>query len=338
MAIRMKDIARDLGVSVMTVSKALRNHSDIGAETRARVLRRIEELGYQPNRAARALVTGRSGAIGLVVPELVHPFFAEVARGLTRTLRGHAYSLVISASEDDPALERHEIDQLLAQRVDALVVATVEREPGALRRIEAHEVPLVLIDRRIPDLRAPFVGVDDVEVGFLATDHLARIGCRRIGHIGGADVSVGRGRLEGYRKALASHGLPEPRGGVVSARAPNVDGQRSGEEAMRALLAVRPALDGVFCFNDPVALGALEAARVAGVRVPEDVAVAGVANLFYDDLLRVPLTSVDQGAAEMGERAASMALDLIAGKRPPRRVVLLPPRLVARASTARRPG
>ena len=127
MPVRMKDIARDLGVSVVTVSKVLRNHSDIGEETRERVLKRMKELNYRPNLAARALVTGHSLTMGLVVPDLVHPFFAEVAKGISRTLRKKGYSLLISSSEEDAELEQQEIEQLLARRVDALVVASAQR-------------------------------------------------------------------------------------------------------------------------------------------------------------------------------------------------------------------
>ena len=124
MAVRMKDIAKDLGVSVVTVSKVLRNHSDISPATRMRVRKRMEELNYRPNLAARALVTGRTSIIGLIVPDLVHPFFGQVARGLSRVLRKKGYSLVISSSEEDPELERQEIEQLLARRVDALIIAS----------------------------------------------------------------------------------------------------------------------------------------------------------------------------------------------------------------------
>src|SRR5215469_4107295 len=127
MTVRMKDIARDLGVSVVTVSKVLRNHSDIGPETRERVLRRIKELKYRPNLAARALVTGRTHSVGLIVPDLVHPFFADIAKALSGVLRGRRYGLLISSSEEDPALERDEIDQLLARRVDALIIASAQR-------------------------------------------------------------------------------------------------------------------------------------------------------------------------------------------------------------------
>jgi LacI family transcriptional regulator len=335
---RLKDIARDLGVSVMTVSKALRGHADIGAATRARVIGRARELGYEPNRAARALVTGRSSALGLVVPDLVHPFFAEVARALGRVLRERRMSLVIASSEEEPALERQQIDVLVAQGVDALVVASVQTSAEALRPLAARRLPLVLLDRKLPGLAAPFLGVDDEQVGFLAADHLAAVGCGRIAHIRGPDTTPGRGRLAGYRRALARRRLPAPASYVVAARAPDLDGVGSGAEAMKELLARTPRPDGVVCFNDPVALGALRAIFEAGLRVPEDVAVVGAGNLLYDELLRVPLTSVDQQCGALGERAAAVAIELI--ERAPGRArrhpdVLLAPRLVPPASTAR---
>src|SRR3954464_15623331 len=121
MAARLKDIARDLGVSVVTVSKVLRDHPDISTETKDRVLKRMKELNYRPNLAARALVTGRSYIAGLVVPDLVHPFFGQVAKGLSQGLRKKGYSLVLSSSEDDPELEQQEIELLLARRVGVLI-------------------------------------------------------------------------------------------------------------------------------------------------------------------------------------------------------------------------
>src|ERR1041385_3592613 len=128
MAARLIDIARDLNISVVTVSKVLRKHPDIGPETRQKVLQRMQELNYRPNLAARALVTGRTHAIGLIVPDLVHPFFGEVAKALSDVLRGKGYSLVLSSSDDDADLELREIDQLLARRVDVLVVASAQKD------------------------------------------------------------------------------------------------------------------------------------------------------------------------------------------------------------------
>ena len=339
MPARMKDIARDLGVSVVTVSKVLRNHSDISPETRERVLKRMKELNYRPNLAARALVTGRTYMIGLIVPDLVHPFFAEVAKGLSKILRKKGYGLVISSSEEDPELEKQEIDQLLARRVDALMIASAQWTVESFRHIEEVKTPYVLIDRRFVGLAANFVGVDDEEVGAVATEHLIEAGCQRIAHIRGPELSTALGRLEGYRRALTRRGQAVLPGYVVAGRSADDAADASGYHAMRQLLRLDPRPDGVFCYNDPVAMGALKAILEAGLRVPEDVAVIGCGNLRYAELLRVPLSSIDQNSASIGERAAKLALSLIESKGTARpRTILLPPKLAVRDSTRRATG
>jgi LacI family transcriptional regulator len=136
MSTRMKDIARDLGVSVITISKVLRNHPDVGDETRERVLARVKELDYRPNLAARSLVTGRTYLVGLVVPDLLHPFFAEIAKSLSDVLRGSGYYLIVSSSEEDPELEEEEINQLLARRLDILIIASCRSTVDLFFRIE----------------------------------------------------------------------------------------------------------------------------------------------------------------------------------------------------------
>src|SRR5580704_16101513 len=205
MAIRLKDIAEDLKLSVVTISKVLRDHPDISIETRDRVLKRIKELNYRPNLAARALVTGRTFSIGLVVPDLVHPFFGEVAKGMSRVLRKKGYNLIISSSEEDPELEQQEVEQLLARRVDALIIASAQTGVQMFRRIEEQKTPYVLVDRRFAGLNANFTGVDDEATGRMATERLISLNRRRIAHIGGPDVSTATGRRDGYRAALAAH-------------------------------------------------------------------------------------------------------------------------------------
>ena len=340
MAVRMKDIARDLGVSVVTVSKVLRNHNDISPETRERVLRRIKELKYRPNLAARALVTGRTHSIGLIVPDLVHPFFADVAKALSRVLRVRRYGLLISSSEEDPALERDEIDQLLARRVDALIIASTQWTVESFRRIEEQNIHYVLLDRRFPGLPANFVGVDDEYVGELAARHLMDVGCQRIAHIRGPEVSTALGRLEGFRRTLSHNRISLPPGYIVSSRSGDDAGDVSGYEAMIQLLELKPVPDGVFCYNDPVAIGALQAALDRGLRVPEDIAIIGCGNCHHSAFLRVPLTSIDQDSASIGERAAKLALSLVEGKSGPLRpkTVLLKPTVVVRESTRRPPA
>jgi len=330
----MKDIARDLNVSVVTISKVLRNHSDIGPATRKRVLQRVKELGYQPNWVARSLVTRRTYIIGLVVPDLMHSFFAEVAKGVGRKLRPRGYNVVISNSEEDSQLEAEEVNLLLARQVDGLLLASAQK-PGQsdlFERIEEHKVPVVLIDRRISGLDLSYVGVDDKQVGLLATEHLIERGCRRIAHIRGPQISTGLGRLAGYRQALSRHGLRVASRYVLAGDS----GDSTGYEAMRRLLALDPPPDGVFCYNDPVAAGAMKAVLEAGLRVPEDLAVVGAGNVHYSDLLRVPLSTVDQSSSLIGEHAADLLLDLVESKRPRRpRTILLAPKLVVRDSTNR---
>jgi LacI family transcriptional regulator len=333
----MKDIARDLGVSVMTVSKVIRNVPDISEETRRRVLKRIKELNYTPNAAAQALVTGRSKVIALVVPDLVHPFFAEVAKGLSAVLRSRGYSLVISSSEEDPALEQNEIEHLLARGVDALIIASVQTAPESFGRIEERRTPYVLIDRKFERLSANFIGVDDVHVGRLATQHLLDVGCRRIAHIAGGDVSTASGRLDGYLQTLRRRGISVQDDLIVSRRAHADDlGDVTGYEAMEHLLGVRPRPDGVFCFNDPTAVGATLAILDHGLKIPDDVAVVGCGNVHYSKFLRVPLTSISQQTETMGRKAGQLALALVNAKgAAPARIILLEPRLEVRQSTSR---
>ena len=169
--VRLKDIARDLDVSVMTVSKVVRGCADVGAETRRRVLARIKELNYQPNWVARSLAARRTFMIGLIVPDLMHSFFAEIAKGVSAAIRPLGYDVVICNSEEDSALESSEVDRLLARQVDGLLLASAQA-PSSLSlfaRIEARGVPYVLIDRRFAVSSASYVGADDEAIGRLAT-------------------------------------------------------------------------------------------------------------------------------------------------------------------------
>jgi len=330
----MKDIARDLGVSVVTVSKVLRNHSDISAETRKRVLLRMKELNYQPNPAARTLVTGRTNLIGLIVPDLVHPFFAEVAKGISGRLRSQEYNLIIASSEDDANLERREIEQMLARRVDALILASTQSNLETVRRIQDQKMPYVLLDRKIAGVQANFVGIDDLMAGELATTHLVQIGCKTIAHIGGSDVSTAVDRQAGYSVALARAGMNLPSGYIVTYGRGDDSGETAGYKGMKKLLQLSPRPDGVFCFNDTVATGAMRSVLEAGLRIPTDVAMVGCGNFHYDDLMIVPLTSVDQDSSNLGAIAAKLTMSLIKrkGEGTPKSVIL-PAKLIVRASS-----
>jgi LacI family transcriptional regulator len=330
----MMDIARDLNVSVVTVSKVLRNQGKISDSTRKRVLRRAKQLNYQMNWVARSLVTRRTFTIGLLLPDFTHPFFAEIAKAVASTVRPHGYHVLVSYFEENPVLEVSETDSLLARQVDGLIIASVQpiNRVELFERIRTRKVPFILIDRPIEGVNASFVGADNRSIGRLATEHLIEQGCRCVAHLRGPDIGIAAERRQGYRLALEKRGLPiQPRYVVTAGYTDD-----SGYQAMRRLLQLRLIPDGIFCYNDPVAIGAMKAIFEAGLKVPDDISVVGAGNVHYSDLLRVPLTTVDQGTSRMGTQAAELVLERIAAKRTlrPRRV-LIPPKLVVRKSTQR---
>ena len=307
----MKDVARELGLSVATISKALSDAPDIGREVKLLVRKRCEELNYQPNPVARSLVTSKTMAVGLVVPDLLKSFFAEIAMGVARKLHPRGYTLVLSNSQEDPELERREVKQLLARSVDGIILASSQspRSHGILRSIEDRKVPLVLLDRCFPRIHCDYIGADNFELGRMATAHLIETGCRRVAHITCARISTATARAAGFRATLAQQQLPALPDHVVDAG----NDASGGYTAMLNLLGCTPAPDGVFCFNDGVATGALKAILEAGLRVPGDVAVIGAGNLLYTDFLRIPLSTIDLGSSSIGEQAAELLLNRLSG-------------------------
>ncbi len=334
MPVTMMDIAKDLKVSVVTVSKVLRNQGRISEATRKRVLSHAKKLNYQMNWVARSLVTRRTYTIGLLLPEFAHPFFAEIARAVANSVRPHGYHVLIASFEEDPELEASEVGSLLARQVDGLIIASAQpsRQAEMFKRVAERKTPYVLIDRPIRGLRACFVGADNRAIGRMATEHLIACGCRCIAHLRGPEVGIANERLEGYGRALRSAGLRHDARYVIDAGHTDA----TGYEGMRKLLDLKPPPDGVFCYNDLVAIGAMRAIREAGLELPRDVAVVGAGNVHYNDALSVPLTSVDQGTCKIGTLAAELLLARIAPKgtlRP--QTILIPPRLVERESTRR---
>ena len=333
MPVTMLDIAKGLNVSVVTVSKVLRNKGKISAATRKRVLQRAKELNYQTNWIARSLVTRRTFTIGLLLPDFTHPFFAEIAKAVAETVRPHGYHVIISYFEENLELERNEADSLMARQVDGLIAASAQSNAELFEGILKRKVPLVLIDRQIPGVQASFVGVDNEAIGKLATNHLIAQGCTRIAHLRGHKIGIAAARMAGYRHALQKQNLTIAPRYVVGAR--YVDS--TGYSAMRKLLQAEPIPDGVFCYNDPVAIGAIRAICEAGLRIPQDIKVVGAGNVHYSDVLAVPLTTVDQGTVQTGRQAAELLMEQIGAKRRPRpRKILIAPKLVVRQSTQRR--
>ena len=279
-----------------------------------------------------------------MVPDLLHTFFAQIANSLTEAFLKKGYGLIISTAGEDPEMEMRTLDRFLARRFDALIIASGGTTSAIFGRFREAGTPFVLIDRRFQDLDANYVGVDDEVVGALATEHLIEIGCKRIAHLRGPETSPGIGRLNGYSKAMAKFKMKSLPGYVSAARMADVHSKDSGEEQMKKLLGLAQRPDGVFAYNDPMAIGAIHAILDAGLRIPEDVAVIGCGNLHYDSELRVPLSSIDQDTEQIGERAARLTLSLLESKtsgieskgKPKNKTVIIQPQLVIRASTDRK--
>jgi LacI family transcriptional regulator len=285
----------------------------------------------------RALATNRSHLIGVVVPDLMHSYFAEVYRGVEAVARPLGYRNLICNTDEDAAKELDETEALLPL-TDGLIIAS-SLPPGKVgfyRRIIKEGAKVVLIDRRLKGLSCPVVTTDDVQVGVLATEHLIQLGHRRIGHLRGTAASTAEGRFEGYRLALERHGLPLDETLVRDCGF----SERDGYEATRLWLKDGGVPGAIFAGNDPAAIGAMQALEEAGLVVGRDVALVGGGNIHYGDMLRVPLTTVSWSRSEMGQQAARLLLQLIEGEASPqarKQQIVLPPELVVRSSSGAEP-
>jgi LacI family transcriptional regulator len=325
------DIARALNVSKMTVSRAINNHPEINPETRARVLAAAQKMNYRPNQFARALTSKHSYLIGIVVPDLMHSYFAEICRGVESHARPAGYQNLICSTDEDARKELDEIEALWT-RTDGLIVASslAAQDAKSYRKLLSEGGKIVLIDRLLNGLRCPAVTTDDVQVGKLATEHLIKLGHRKIGHLRGTSASTSEGRFDGYRQAMSKARLHVYKSLVHDCGFT----EAGGRAAMKQWIAQGNLPTAIFAANDPAAVGAMEALSDAGLDVPRDVAIAGAGNIHYGDMLRVPLTTVSWSTAAMGQAAAKLLLELIDGKNSagkPRHVIV-PPELVVRRS------
>ncbi len=331
--VSIKDIARAAGVSHSTVSRALRDVTLIRPATRSRIQALAHEMGYSPDTIARSLVTGHTRTVGIVVTTIADPFVAEVVRGVENRALPSGYSTILASSGGEPDREVAAVEMLRAKRVEAVIVTSSRVGALYLQRLEAQQVPVVLInDHTSQTAPTTFsVTVDNMAGGRLATEHLVALGHRRIAYISSAPGhSDSVERLAGYRQALEAAGIPRDDALLVPGNG-RADG---GEAALSAMQALAQPVTAAFCYNDMTAIGLLRAARLAGVRVPQDLAVVGFDDILYASYVVPPLTTISQPTMAMGERAMDMALALASGAgAPPESHVVMPGRLVVRESS-----
>jgi LacI family transcriptional regulator len=331
--VTIRDIARTVGVSPSTVSRALSHSPLVNEATRKRIVEAARDLGYERNEVARALVKGSSGAVGLVVPDITNPFFSDIARGVGEIADRAGYGLLLCNTEGRPDRELNYVRLMRRKRVDGLLLCSATVDPPYLDEVRRSRTPFILVSRLCNDPDLSYVVTDDTAGGRLAVEHLVALGHRRIGFIGGPeDVQASRDRMQAYLDVLAEHGLPSDERWRCFAGFT----QDSGREAGGRMLSLPNAPTAIFAANDVTALGLLEVADGLGLDVPRDLSVIGYDDISYCSLPRIQLTTVAQPAVEMGQIAADWLLSRIEDETAGAMQRVLRPRLVLRSTTARR--
>ncbi|MDN5203627.1 LacI family DNA-binding transcriptional regulator [Fulvivirgaceae bacterium BMA10] len=309
--VTIKDIARELDISPSTVSRALKDHPDISPETKKAVNELAKKLHYQPNSIAQSLRKSKTNTIGIIVPEIVHFFFSTVISGIEDVAYNAGYNVIICQSNESYEREVSDTFALLSHRVDGLLISLSRNTKNFdhFREVYERGIPMVFFDRICEELDTHRIVVDDKEGAFKAVEHLISIGCKRIAHIEGPrNLVICQQRLEGYKQALEQHGLPYDEDLVVI---DNVGSRESGFERGQQLLKLDNPPDAVFAHNDMAAHGVMLAIKEAGLKIPEDIAVAGFSNWQFSSLIQPSLTTVAQPGFEMGREAARMFIDQV---------------------------
>jgi LacI family transcriptional regulator len=328
------DVARSAGVSTATVSRALNGSVLVAEKTRARVVRTAEELGYEPNSAARSLVTRSTQTIGLLLPDITNPFFPELVKGVQLLAAERSYTLLLSQTGNDPDTEQRYLNLFRGKGIDGLLVVGLALGRSKLTKFAASGIPLVSLDREVDLPGIPLVHLDNRAGARRATEHLLALGHRSIVHIGGPlSLTVSQERLRGFLDALESTHL-DPRPELVVESDFTESG---GRNAAMALVAAGVPFTAVFAANDVMAIGAMVGLKEGGLSVPGEVSVVGFDDIHLAGYTTPALTTLRQPAYEMGRGAAQILIDAIAGNHlsEGERQVVFQGELICRGSTAR---
>lgn len=332
----IKDVAARADVSFTTVSHVLNGTRHVSDAARLRVERAVIDLGYVPSALARALKTNETRMLGVLVPNIINPYFSELTRGIEDRCRRTGYAVFLCNCDDDPERQARYVQTLLQRRVDGLLLAVAAGEAGMLAQtLKSVRVPMVVVDRKLPGHMADLVRVDNQTGARMAVEHLLSLGHRRIACLAGpAQFEVSQARVAGWRQALAQAGIA-----IDSAWLLEGDFSSDAGHALTRRLLVQGRTQGgvsaIFASNDLFAVGALRAAAELGVAVPQALSIIGFDGIDLGKFLFPALSTVSYPIRELGEKAASVLIERIA--RPGRRAheVVLAPQLLLRESTAR---
>jgi DNA-binding LacI/PurR family transcriptional regulator len=334
------DIARRAGVAPMSVSRVINKNGYVSEQMREKVLKVVKESNYHPNALARSLRSQRTQVIGVLLPDIINPFSAELVRGIQEVLLPEGYSFFISTSERSVAREQSALRAFFEHRADGMIVATRETKEtnDFLVRLAEPGMPMVVVGRQFNHPRVDHVTADHWKGGYEAVEHLISLGHQSIGFIGVSLVNgAGLRRFRGYLDALRDNKLRVDAKLIVGpdrVTGPDYSTQDDGYEAMKRLLAQRKRPTAILGRNDFTAMGAMYAIRDAGLSVPDDIAIVGFDNVPLSAYTTPPLTTVDQTILQQGREAARLMLERITGDRSrERREICLDCNLIIREST-----
>ena len=305
----MRDVAEASGVSIKTVSRVVNDQGEIKDETRQRVLDAIQKLGYRPSKVARALVTRRTDTIGLLVGDISNPYFSEVAHGVLDVAQEQEYDVFLCNTDGTPVTEKRALFSLIDHNVDGAIIYPTYENLSWLEEFSSPVRPLVLVNTTIDSgSGVGIVRTKIAEGACLAMDYFINKGHRVIGMIAGEVAPIDSiSRVVGYRQSLEKHGIPFQEDMVILGP-PVIE---HGFEAAKILFERNPDLTAIFCYNDLLAMGAIQRCKEMGLRVPGDCAIIGFDNIRFAEMIDPPLTTIHVDKYEIGKRSASLLLDML---------------------------
>ena len=333
----IKDIARELGISASTVSRALKDHPDISPDTKASVREVAERLDYQPNALALGLHNQRSKIIGIIIPEIQHHFFSSVISGITETARNAGFNVIICPSDESVEREKDNIRSLVSLRVEGILLSITKetKDYTHFQKLMNRNVPVVFFDRPPEGFACDRCIIDDYAAAYTATEHLVSLGRSKVVHFAGPDnVRIGKDRRRGFVDCLKRHKMP-----ITDETIFDCDSHEKAVAIIKRLRDEDNIPDAIFAVNDITAVSTINELNKYGIRVPEQVAVVGFTNGLLSELSSPKLTTIDQNGQLIGEKATKLLLNRIdTHVLTPYQTVVVPTKLVVRGSTVKDSG
>ena len=335
--ITIREVAKETGVSISTVSNVLNKSRYVKKETEERILEAVKKLNYRPNMVARGLRLKSTGSVGVIVPDISNPFFAEMVRGMENVARELGYTLILCCTYYDTQEEERQLNLLRDKWVDGFIFASGYNTDDHIAELVEQKIAVVAVDREITDFWVPSVLIDNVEAAKKAVDYLCQLGHKRIAYISfpSTNMKTVENRYLGYREGLRANNIPYDPSLVLIAESLRMNEIKESYSVLADFLQLSEPPTAIFVMADLMAIGILRAVKEMGLRVPEDISIMGFDNIAISAFTDPPLTTIKQPKKKMGATAMQLLIDLIRHKRVEKKKILMPTEVVVRQSTGK---